>query len=122
MRRAARVDGNQSTVVALLRRLGCSVQPLHVVGQGCPDLLIGVAGVNLLGEVKDPAKPLSARRLTIDQEVWHHAWQGQVAVLEVEDDVVTLVERARAARGAAIVEQPSLASQLVRDLVLRKRR
>ena len=41
MRRAARTDANQAEIVAALRGVGASVQPLHAVGQGCPDLLVG---------------------------------------------------------------------------------
>jgi hypothetical protein len=57
MRRAARTDSNQTEIVATLRSLGCSVQMLHAVGAGCPDLLIGIDGQNLLLEIKDGSKP-----------------------------------------------------------------
>jgi Holliday junction resolvase len=70
MRRAARTDSNQTEIVAILRSLGCSVQMLHAVGAGCPDLLVGVAGQNLLIEIKDGSRKPSARRLTSDQGVW----------------------------------------------------
>lgn len=36
-RRKARVDANQSEVVAALRAVGATVQHLHMVGGGCPD-------------------------------------------------------------------------------------
>lgn len=82
MRRASRTDANQAAIVAALRRAGASVQPLHAVGQGCPDLLVGYRGQTLLLEVKDGAKPPSARRLTPDQVDWHAAWRGSpVAVV-----------------------------------------
>ena len=82
MRRAARVDANQDAIVSALRAAGASVQPLSAVGQGVPDLLIGFRGVNLLMEVKDGAKPPSARRLTEDQIQWHGAWNGPVCVVD----------------------------------------
>lgn len=66
----------------MLRSLGATVQPLHSIGRGCPDLLIGWRGTNLLFELKDPAKVLSARRLTGDEAIWHAQWRGQVAVIE----------------------------------------
>jgi len=50
----ARVDSNQPEIVAALRKAGCSVQHLHMVGAGCPDLLVGYEGVNYLMEVKTP--------------------------------------------------------------------
>lgn len=84
--RAAKVDANQSEIVEALRRVGCSVQLLHMVGKGCPDLLVGNMNqngvhVNWLLEVKDGSKPPSARKLTADQEIWHDNWRGQVTVV-----------------------------------------
>ncbi len=81
MRRAAKVDANQADIVQALRVVGCTVQPLHSVGQGCPDLLVGYQGRNLLIEVKDGSKPPSARKKTDDQVIWHDAWRVQVAVV-----------------------------------------
>jgi hypothetical protein len=54
------------------------VQSLASVGDGVPDLLVGVPGLKtlLLIEVKDGSKPPSARGLTEDQKRWHEAWQG----------------------------------------------
>jgi len=81
MRRAAAVDANQKAIVAALRTVGCSVLPLHAVGKGCPDLLVGWGGFNLLMEVKDGKKPPSARALTQDQVDFHRDWRGHVAVV-----------------------------------------
>ncbi|WP_435170784.1 hypothetical protein [Falsirhodobacter sp. 1013] len=81
MRTAAKVDANQPEIVKALRKAGASVQPLHSVGSGCPDLLVGYRGINLAIEVKDGAKPPSARKLTADQVEWHAGWRGQVAVV-----------------------------------------
>lgn len=76
MRRAAKVDRNQPEIVAVLRAFGATVQPLHMVGQGCPDLLIGFRGWSILAEIKDWKQPPSARQLTRDQQDWHAAWRG----------------------------------------------
>lgn len=76
MRRAAKIDANQLDIVEALRRCGATVQPLHTVGQGVPDLLVGFRGQTLLLEVKDGAKPPSERKLTPDQVRWHEAWDG----------------------------------------------
>ena len=81
MRRAARVDANQRQVVAALRGAGASVQLLHAVGEGCPDLLVGHRGVNYLIEVKDGQKPPSAQKLTPQQEIWHRDWRGHRVVV-----------------------------------------
>ena len=82
MRRAAKVDENQSEIVAALRQLGCSVQLLHSVGAGWPDLMIGWRGEPFLLEIKDGKKPPSARKKTDAQVIWHDAWRGKpVAVV-----------------------------------------
>jgi Holliday junction resolvase len=81
MRRASKVDENQSTIVAALRVVGCSVLPLHAVGQGCPDLLVARNGDMILLEVKDGNKPPSRRTLTPDQVEFHAAWRGRIAVV-----------------------------------------
>jgi hypothetical protein len=76
MRRAAKIDANQSEVVDALRKIGCSVTLLAAVGDGVPDLLVGYRSRTIMLEVKDGRKPPSARRLTPDQERWHSAWRG----------------------------------------------
>lgn len=91
MRRAAKVDDNQREIVVALRGIGATVQPLHAVGQGCPDLLAGYRGQNLLIEVKDGSKPPSARKLTADQSKWHAGWRGQACVVESVDDALRVM-------------------------------
>ena len=80
-RRAAKVDDNQKEIVTALRKVGASVQHLHAVGQGCPDLLVCFRNVLFLMEVKDGNKPPSKRKLTPDQVKWHQAWCGDVYVV-----------------------------------------
>lgn len=89
--RATKVDANQSEIVVALRMVGCSVQPLHMVGKGCPDLLVGRHGINVLIEVKDGSKPPSARKLTPDQVDWHGSWAGQVHVAASVEEAVGLI-------------------------------
>ena len=91
MRQRARVDGNHAAIVAALRRAGCSVQSLAMIGDGAPDLLIGIAGANYLVEVKDGGKPPSKRRLTPDEATWHGAWCGQVAVVATIDEALAVI-------------------------------
>lgn len=78
---AARVDANQQAVVEALRAVGASVQHLHKVGQGCPDLAVGYRGATYLIEVKDGRKPPSAQKLTEAQERWHCDWRGHAVVV-----------------------------------------
>jgi len=75
-RRAAKVDDNHAAVVVALRKCGAFVQSLAATGNGCPDLLIGYQGKTLLLEIKDGKKPLSAQKLTPEQEQWHANWRG----------------------------------------------
>lgn len=91
MRRAAKVDANQAEIIRALRGVGCSVQPLHAVGGGVPDLLVGYRNGNFLVEVKDGNKPPSARQLTEQQREWHDAWRGNVAVVKDVGEALTLV-------------------------------
>lgn len=91
MRRAAKVDANQAEIVSALRKIGASVQPLHAVGAGCPDLLVGWRGMTSLLEVKDGSKPPSARKLTEDQVKWHAEWRGQVAVVETIEQAIEAI-------------------------------
>lgn len=88
-----RVDANQRQLTKLLREMGCSVQPIHEVGKGCPDILVGFRGENYLFEIKDPNKPPSARKLTEDEEAWHLKWRGQVATVMTFYDIVEILKK-----------------------------
>ena len=74
------MDANQEEVVKALRKIGAFVQPLHRVGQGCPDLLVGFRQRWFMLEVKDGSKPPSARKLTEDEEDWIKATAGRAPV------------------------------------------
>jgi Holliday junction resolvase len=91
--RAAKVDSNQREIVQALRSMGASVQPLHTVGQGVPDLLCAISGINFLVEVKDGAKPPSAQKLTPDQIDWHCQWRAPVYIVNSIHQVVDLVQK-----------------------------
>lgn len=96
MRRAAKIDANQPSVVKAFRRMGCTVECLHTQGKGFPDLLVGISGINALVEVKDGSLVPSERRLTADQEQWHEEWRGQKPhIVESENDAVKLVNYVR---------------------------
>lgn len=95
---AAKRDANEKEIVTTLRELGASVQPLNI--KGAPDLLIGVAGLNMLGEVKS-----ESGKLTTDQETWHCGWAGSpVYILRSPEDAVRLVEDARQQRGFLFIK------------------
>lgn len=91
MRRAAKVDANQPEVTKKLREYGATVQPLHTVGKGCPDLLVGYRGTNYLMEIKDGTRAPSDRKLTKDEEVWHMTWTGTVHTVESWEDALAVI-------------------------------
>lgn len=91
MRRATRIDENQREIVAALRAAGATVEPLHFVGRGFPDILVGYRGQNYLIEIKDGRKPPSRRRLTPDERAWHGHWRGQVAIAESIEDALRII-------------------------------
>ena len=80
-RRASRADSNQPRIVAALRKAGCSIQHVHTVGQGCPDLVVGNRGVTYLLEIK-----AGKRGLNKEQAIWHATWRGQVAVVRTIEE------------------------------------
>ena len=91
MRRAARIDANQPEIVAALRGVGASVQPLHMVGGGVPDLLVAHRMQTYLIEIKDGSKPPSARKLTQDQIQWHDDWRAPVHIVETVADALRVI-------------------------------
>lgn len=90
-RYAAKVDRNQAEIVKELRGIGATVQPLHTVGGGCPDLLVGFRRQNFLIEVKDWQASRSDRELNDKQKDWHEGWKGQVAKVEDADAALAVI-------------------------------
>lgn len=88
MARAKRTDGNQSELVKHLRRCGFIVRVTSMLGDGFPDLVIAKGGRTRLVEVKDPAKPPSARKLTPDEELFHQLWPDKIIIALTIDDVL----------------------------------
>lgn len=91
MRRNGRTDANQSLLVRQLRKIpGVSVAVTSSLGNGFPDLVVGHDGPHgrrtFCFEVKDPAQPPSARKLTTDEIVFREAWRGHYAIVLTLDD------------------------------------
>ena len=91
MRRAAKVDANQPAIVEALRQVGATVEPIHTLGRGVPDLLVGFRGANYVLEAKDGSQPPSRRCLTPDEEKWHAKWRGQKAVVNSVDEALEAI-------------------------------
>lgn len=84
--RAARVDSNQAEIVAALKAVGATVQHLHKVGAGCPDICAGYQCVNYLLEIKrDNGK---VNKL---QKEWHANWRGSVFVIRTVDEALDAI-------------------------------
>ena len=91
-----RTDGNQTEVVAALRKSGASVCSLAGQADGVPDLLVGWRGKTILIEVKDSSKPPSARKLTPAQVRWHAEWTGQpVHVVNSVEDALAVLRKSK---------------------------
>jgi hypothetical protein len=95
MRYGAKIDANQPEIVAALRKAGCTVQHLHAVGKGCPDLLCALDGVTFLIEVKDGAQPPNKQALTPDQKTWHAGWRSQVHIVNSVAGALAVAEMYR---------------------------
>jgi Holliday junction resolvase len=92
MRRAARIDEAHTEIVAGLRKMGCSVLSLHAVGDGCPDILCGFRGVNLLLELKDGSKSPSRRELTPDELEFLVHWRGTAVVVKTLEEALEMMQ------------------------------
>lgn len=113
-----RVDRNQPEIVEALRKAGASVGHTHGVGQGFPDVVVGVNGLTLVGtfsirrvkqllnaihglrvidganlllELKDGAQTASKQKLTKDEVKFHEAWKGQLTVVNSPDAALRLI-------------------------------
>lgn len=91
MRRNARTDDNHAQIVRALTDCGCTVQSLAPVGDGCPDILVGLRGVTYLMEIKNGAMVASGRKLKPAQVKWHAWWRGHVVVVKSVADALTAV-------------------------------
>jgi len=83
-----KVDSNQAEIVAALREVGATVQPIHEIGAGCPDLLVGYHGYNYLIEVKVPG---SERHLTRLEAEWLGQWEGQAAIAATPEQALDII-------------------------------
>jgi hypothetical protein len=91
MRTRSKVDANQKAITEGLRKFGVSVQPIHQLGKGVPDLLCGFRGANFILECKDGTLSPSRRKLTPDEEQWHSKWAGSVHIVESLDEALIVL-------------------------------
>lgn len=88
-----RTDANQKLLVNQLRKIpNVSVFTTHTIGKGFPDVVIGYKGFNYLIEIKDGEKSKSQKKLTEAEELFHFDWNGQVAICENLNDILSLLK------------------------------
>lgn len=91
MRQNARKDDNQDDIVDSLRQIGASVAVTHQLGNGFVDIVVGFREANYLIEIKDGNKSPSRRKLTSDEQEFHDAWRGQIAVANNLDEALRII-------------------------------
>lgn len=98
-RQNARKDDNQDEIVKRAEALGASVWLTHQIGNGGPDIVIGVDNgdkhFNIMVEIKDGKKCPSQQRLTEAEVKFHRNWKGQICVINSVDQVTDLIVAAR---------------------------
>lgn len=96
-RYARHTDSNHAELVAVLRAMGCSVEPIQG-STGTPDLLVGVFGLTELVEVKPLVGETRRRELRESQVQWHERWKGRKPVtVRTVADAQWLVSQMRGA-------------------------
>ena len=83
-----RTDANQAEIVRALRDAGCTVVDLHKVGRGCPDILVGIHGRNVLMEIKT-----ATGRLTVDEINFHGMWEGQYDIVRSVEEAFAVINK-----------------------------
>ena len=92
MRRAARKDRNQAQIEAVARRMGARVADTSQLGDGFPDLVLGVGSRNELIEIKH------GRSMLTPAEARFHAYWQTARVIRSVDEMVGLINSLRAGR------------------------
>ena len=81
--RPRRTDDNHAEILAALRCTGAYVVDCSHVGRGFPDALLIRHGKVTLIEIKDGAKPKSARKLTAKQMVLHSETERNGVIVQI---------------------------------------
>lgn len=99
-RRAARRDHNHRAVADTFRDLGCSVFETDRVGEGFPDIVVGLMGRSLLVEIKNPQTHYGRGGLNFAESAFAASWRGSpVTVITSEIEAEAFVQNIR--KGAA---------------------
>lgn len=84
-------DANHAQVALWYEQLFCSVVDTHEVGGGFGDLVVGVAGITELVEVKT-----EDGELLPSQKTFHRDWRGsKVVIVRTREDVINHAQSMR---------------------------
>ena len=81
-----RTDKNQAEIIAGLRELGASIQDLHTVGHGCPDILVAYRWQLYLMEIKSVDG-----RMTPAEIVWRDNWRGSYYIVHTLEEAIEII-------------------------------
>ena len=82
----SKTDGNQTEIVAALKKAGASVLHLHTLRHGAPDLCVGFRGRNYLMEIKT-----ERGRMTPDEYAFEQNWNGSYFLVRTVDEALLLI-------------------------------
>lgn len=83
-----RADNNQEAIVKALRTCGATVHITNQVGDGFPDVAVGIFGKNFLIEIKNK----DARgKLSTEQIIFRDKWKGKIHVVETVDEALKVI-------------------------------
>ena len=88
-RRAAKKDANHNEVADAFISLGYSVLDVSQLKKCC-DIIAGKGKRTIAVEIKDGAKPPSARKLSEGELDFKRSWRGEWALVESVNDVINL--------------------------------
>ena len=81
-----KVDSNQPQIIADLKKIGVSVLNLSRVGGGCPDILVGWQGKNILIEIKTAKGDLNDLQIEFFEQ-----WKGQKFVCKSINEIIEII-------------------------------
>lgn len=83
-------DSNHAEIARTFEQLGCTVFDTSAVGGDFPDMVVGIAGKNLLVECKT-----EKGALTQGQDGFRERWRGQYDVVRSPEDAELIVAAVR---------------------------
>ena len=72
--------------------MGYSVAITSQLGDGFPDIIVGIKNINIMFEIKDENKPPSKRQLTPDEAKFASLWRGQYSVIESLEQAIAYIK------------------------------